>query len=65
MIPLIKFDWRGGVFNHLRKMADLLGDSPNRIDELFSELEKWETILSQELSDEYEPEEPPDLTPDI
>ena len=46
-------------------MADLLGDSPNRIDELFSELEKWETILSQEFSDEFEPEEPPDLTPDI
>jgi hypothetical protein len=48
-------------------MADLLGESPNLLDDLFKELEDWETILNalpdfngDEISDENDP---PGLSP--
>ena len=48
-------------------MADLLGESSNLLDDLFKELEDWETILNSlpnfnvdEISDDNDP---PGLSP--
>lgn len=48
-------------------MADLLGESPNLLNDLFKELENWEAILKtlpdfgvDEISSE---DDPPDLSP--
>ncbi|MFN3224719.1 MAG: hypothetical protein ACE360_00520 [Hyphomicrobiales bacterium] len=44
-------------------MADLLGESPNLLDDLFKDLEDWEVILSSlpdfGVDQNPEPDEPP------
>lgn len=60
------------IYQYYEKMADLLGENPNLIDDIFRDLENWEAIL-QTMPDFDEDETPDerqeypsiDLTPDI
>ena len=50
-------------------MADLLGGSPNLLDDVFRDLEDWEALLKSipelDVDDLPEAPPPPDLTPYI
>ncbi|WP_417681694.1 hypothetical protein [Roseibium sp.] len=50
-----------------QKMAELLGENPNLLDDLFKELEDWEAILSTlpdfNVDDLPGENDPPDLSP--